>query len=140
MHLHCLATRRMLVRALALMLAAPGAAYVHAQPADDFVPVTDAMLESPAPADWLMTKNPARHSSGPIIAGGKAVSGRSCWPWAGPEACVIIAHDATTGAELWRRRLVPAPGEPGDETWGAPCPTKIGCMSAPGWCPASTPP
>ena len=54
MHLHCLAPRRILVRALTLMLAAPGAARVHAQPADDFVPVTDAMLENPAPADWLM--------------------------------------------------------------------------------------
>ena len=62
--------------------------------------------------------NPARHSSGPIIAGGLAVSGRSCRPWGGPEACVIVAHDAATGAERWRRRLVPAPGEPGDETWG----------------------
>ena len=28
-----------------------------------------------------------------------------------------MAHDAETGEELWRR-LVPAPGEPGDETWG----------------------
>ena len=64
------------------------------------------------------TVNPARHSSGPIIAGGKAVSGRSCRPQGGPEACVITAHDAATGAEVWRRRLVPAPGEPGDETWG----------------------
>ncbi len=63
--------------------------------------------------------NPARHSSGPIIAGGLAVSGRSCRPWGGPEACVIVAHDAATGAERWRRRLVPAPGEPGDETWGS---------------------
>ena len=62
--------------------------------------------------------NPARHSSGPIIAGGLAVSGRSCRPSGGPEACVIVAHDAATGAERWRRRLVPAPGEPGDETWG----------------------
>ena len=64
------------------------------------------------------TVNPARHSSGPIIAGGKAVSGRSCRPQGGPEACVITAHDAATGAEVWRRRLVPTPGEPGDETWG----------------------
>ena len=61
---------------------------------------------------------PARHSSGPIVVGGKVVSGRSCRPWAGPEACVITAHDAATGAELWRTRLIPAPGEPGDETWG----------------------
>ena len=65
------------------------------------------------------TVNPARHSSGPIVAGGKAIAGRSCRPQGGPEACVITAHDAATGAEVWRRRLVPAPGEPGDETWGS---------------------
>ena len=46
------------------------------------------------------------------------ISGRSCRPWAGPEACIIAAHDARTGEELWRTRLIPAPGEPGDETWG----------------------
>ena len=61
---------------------------------------------------------PAGHSSGPIIADGKAISGRSCRPAGGPESCVIVAHDARTGEELWRRRTVPAPGEPGDETWG----------------------
>ena len=61
---------------------------------------------------------PAGHSSGPIIADGKAISGRSCRPQGGPESCVIVAHDARTGEELWRRRTVPAPGEPGDETWG----------------------
>ena len=61
---------------------------------------------------------PARHSTGPIIANGKVISGRSCRPWAGPEACIIAAHDARTGEELWRTRLIPAPGEPGDETWG----------------------
>ncbi|MCE2514295.1 MAG: PQQ-binding-like beta-propeller repeat protein, partial [Acidobacteria bacterium] len=60
----------------------------------------------------------ARHSSGPIVANGKVISGRSCRPAGGPAACVIVAHDAATGAELWRTRLVPAPGEPGDETWG----------------------
>ncbi len=61
--------------------------------------------------------NSATHSSGPIIADGRVISGRSCRPWGGPNACVIAAHDARTGAELWRRRLIPAPGEPGDETW-----------------------
>ncbi len=64
------------------------------------------------------TKNPANQTSGPIIANGKVISGRSCTPRGGPEACVITAHDARTGAELWRRRTIPAPGEPGDETWG----------------------
>ena len=62
--------------------------------------------------------NPAGHSSGPIIADGKAISGRSCRPMGGPETCVVIAHDARTGEELWRRSTVPRPGEPGDETWG----------------------
>ena len=62
--------------------------------------------------------HPANQTSGPIIANGKVISGRSCAPKGGPNACVIVAHDAATGAELWRRRLIPAPGEPGDETWG----------------------
>ena len=62
--------------------------------------------------------HPANQTSGPIIAGGKVVSGRSCTPQGGPEACVITAHDARTGAELWRTRTIPAPGEPGDESWG----------------------
>ncbi len=82
--------------------------------------------------------NPATQSSGPIIANGKVISGRSCYqsgarqragfaatgfssnvrPRGGPDACVITAHDARTGEELWRRRTIPAPGEPGDETWG----------------------
>ena len=62
--------------------------------------------------------HPANQTSGPIIANGKVISGRSCAPKGGPHACVIVAHDAGTGAELRRRRLIPAPGEPGDETWG----------------------
>ena len=64
------------------------------------------------------TKNPAHQTSGPIVADGKIISGRGCLPRGGPNACVITAHDATTGEELWRRRTIPAPGEPGDETWG----------------------
>ncbi len=63
--------------------------------------------------------NPANQTSGPIVAGGKVYSGRSCDPRGGPDGCVITAHDAATGQELWRTRLIPAPGEPGDETWGA---------------------
>ena len=62
--------------------------------------------------------HPATQSSGPIVADGKVVSGRSCMPAGGPDACVITAHDPHTGEELWRRRTIPAPGEPGDETWG----------------------
>ena len=67
--------------------------------------------------------NAGTHSSGPIIADGRVISGRSCkstlaYPSGGPEACFVAAHDALTGAELWRRQLIPAPGEPGYETWG----------------------
>ena len=63
-------------------------------------------------------KNPAHQTSGPIIANGKVVSGRGCMPKGGPDACVVTAHDARTGSELWRTHLIPRPGEPGDETWG----------------------
>ena len=62
--------------------------------------------------------HPATQSSGPIVADGKVVSGRSCMPAGGPDACVLTANDPHTGEELWRRRTIPAPGEPGDETWG----------------------
>jgi alcohol dehydrogenase (cytochrome c) len=60
----------------------------------------------------------AKNSSGPIVADGKVISGRSCEPEGGPEACVLTAFDAKTGKELWRRRTIPKPGEPGDEPWG----------------------
>jgi alcohol dehydrogenase (cytochrome c) len=56
-------------------------------------------------------------TSGPIIANGKAVSGRSCEPTAGPDACFIAAHDLSTGEELWRTHTIPQPGEPGFDTW-----------------------
>ena len=64
------------------------------------------------------TVNPANQTSGPIVALGKVFSGRSCDPRGGPHGCIITAHDPATGAELWRTRLIPGPGEPGDETWG----------------------
>ena len=67
--------------------------------------------------------NTGTHSAGAIIADGRVISGRSCrskptYPGGGPEACFVAAHDALTGVELWRRQLIPAPGEPGYETWG----------------------
>ncbi len=73
----------------------------------------------------LVWKTPVRdyrqgsqQSSGPIVADGKVFSSRGCEPEGGPEACVITAHDALTGTELWRTQTIPKPGEPGDETWG----------------------
>jgi PQQ-dependent dehydrogenase (methanol/ethanol family) len=59
-----------------------------------------------------------QHSGGPMVADGKVISGRSCAPKGGPEACVITAFDALTGEELWRTGTIPKPGEPGDDTWG----------------------
>jgi alcohol dehydrogenase (cytochrome c) len=87
--------------------------------ADDFVFALDAQTGK---LSWetkiLDYHKGAQQSSGPIIARGRVISGRGCEPEGGPDACVITAHDARTGKELWRTRTIPAPGEPGDETWG----------------------
>jgi alcohol dehydrogenase (cytochrome c) len=66
--------------------------------------------------DWKTQH--ASVSGGPIIAGGKVISGRNCAADSGPDACVIVANDAKTGKELWRLRTMPRPGEPGDASWG----------------------
>jgi PQQ-dependent dehydrogenase (methanol/ethanol family) len=57
-------------------------------------------------------------SGGPIIANGKVITGRQCQPDAGRDSCVVTAHDAKTGRELWRFHTIPGPGEPGYESWG----------------------
>ena len=87
---------------------------------DDYIYALDAATGRPAWETQIFDYqvHPARQSSGPFVANGKLISGRSCRPRAGPVSCVITAHDPATGAELWRTRLIPAPGEPGDETWG----------------------
>ena len=109
--------------------------------ADDHVFALDATTGEPVWETLILDYrvNPANQTSGPIIANGRVVSGRSCMPQGGPEACVITAHDAATGAELWRRRTIPAPGEPGDETWGG-VPfeqrTHVGAWMVPSYDPA----
>lgn len=60
----------------------------------------------------------AQQTAGPIIADGKIISGRGCEPEGGADACVMTAHDARTGKELWRTRTIPKKGEPGYESWG----------------------
>ena len=60
--------------------------------------------------------HPVQQSSGPIIIKGKAVSGRTCQPPAGPDACVITAHDPETGEELWRLNTIERPEE--GDSWG----------------------
>jgi alcohol dehydrogenase (cytochrome c) len=72
------------------------------------------MWETPV----LDPKKRASASSGPIIANGKIITGRQCQPDAGNDSCIVTAHDAKTGKELWRTRTIPLPGEPGYETWG----------------------
>ena len=88
--------------------------------ADGYVYALDVETGLPAWETRVVdyTEHPVHHTSGPIVAAGKVVSGRGCLPRGGPHACVVTAHDAATGAEVWRTRMIPAPGEPGDETWG----------------------
>lgn len=60
----------------------------------------------------------AKQSSGPIIAEGLAITGRSCEPEGGPDACVVTAHDAKTGKEVWRTSTIARDGDPNEATWG----------------------
>lgn len=60
------------------------------------------------------------HLGGPLVADGVIVTGRSCSPSGGPDNCYIAGHDPETGRELWRTRIIPGPGDPGDDTWGIP--------------------
>ena len=56
-------------------------------------------------------------SMAPLVADGKVLVGTS-----GGELGVrgfVAAYDADTGAQLWKVFTVPAPGEPGSETWPA---------------------
>ena len=88
--------------------------------ADDFVYALDAasgkLSWETRIADYRELS--AQQTSGPIIARGKIFSGRGCEPRGGADACVITAHDAKTGKELWRTRTMPKPGEPGNDSWG----------------------
>jgi len=54
-------------------------------------------------------------TSAPIVAGGVLISGM-----AGGESTTrgfLIGWDPDTGKKLWTRYTIPAPGEPGSETW-----------------------
>jgi alcohol dehydrogenase (cytochrome c) len=87
--------------------------------ADNFAYALDARTGKLAWETQILDyKHGAQHSSGPMVANGKVISGRSCEPEGGPEACVLTAFDALTGKELWRTRTIPKPDEPGGDTWG----------------------
>jgi len=87
---------------------------------DDFVYALDAKTGKQVWENRIVDyrEDSAQETSGPIIANGKIISGRGCEYKATPNGCVITAHDAKTGREIWRTRTIPRPGEPGDETWG----------------------
>jgi PQQ-dependent dehydrogenase (methanol/ethanol family) len=87
---------------------------------DDFIYAVDAETGELAWETRIFDykTNPAKQGSGPLVADGKLISGRNCMPQAGPDTCVITAHDAVTGRELWRRRTIPRPDEPGGDSWG----------------------
>jgi alcohol dehydrogenase (cytochrome c) len=60
-----------------------------------------------------------QHTTGPMVAGDKVLTGRNCA--AGPdsrETCFIVAHDAESGEEVWRFNTAAGPDEPGGDTWG----------------------
>jgi len=63
-------------------------------------------------------KGGTKQSSGPIIAGGLAISGRSCMPDGGPESCFIVAHDARTGKEVWRTSTIAFGDDENADSWG----------------------
>jgi len=87
---------------------------------DDFLFALDAVTGKLAWETRIVDyrETPAQETAGPLIANGKIFSTRGCEFKFSPDGCIITAHDAVTGKELWRTRTIPRPGEPGDETWG----------------------
>jgi alcohol dehydrogenase (cytochrome c) len=90
-----------------------------ARGSDDFIYAVNAQTGELA---WeiriLDYQRGAKQSSGPIIAEGLAITGRSCEPEGGPDACVITAHDARTGKEVWRTSTIARGDDPNDASWG----------------------
>jgi len=58
------------------------------------------------------------NAHGPLAAGGRVINGINGCQQFFESTCFITAHDARTGAELWRTHTVAAPGAPGGDTWG----------------------
>jgi alcohol dehydrogenase (cytochrome c) len=87
---------------------------------DDFVYALDAETGEQVWETQVLDyrTHPSKQGSAPLVANGKLISGRNCMPQGGPDTCVITAHDALTGKELWRRRTIPRPGEANDGSWG----------------------
>lgn len=58
------------------------------------------------------------YTAGPIVVGGKVISGITGCSRYKDDVCFITGHDVETGEELWRTSTVARPGEPGGDTWG----------------------
>jgi alcohol dehydrogenase (cytochrome c) len=54
-------------------------------------------------------------TAAPLVADGKVIVGISGGD--GPIRGFVAAYDPDTGAQVWRSFTIPAPGEPGSETW-----------------------
>ena len=59
-----------------------------------------------------------KNVSGPLVIHGKVVSGINGCDRFQEDSCFITAHDAMTGAELWRTFTIARPGQPGGDSWG----------------------
>ncbi len=67
-----------------------------------------------AVGDWTIGQH---YSGGPMVIKGRVVAGMSgCYHL--NTRCWVSAHDADTGAEVWRTHTIPARGEFGYESWG----------------------
>ena len=96
-----------------------------ARPSSTPAPTTTSSPSTPRPAGWCgrrrcWTTGPippprARCPSSPTARSSRA--GAAC-PRAGPTPASSPPTTPTPARKLWRRRTIPAPGEPGDETWG----------------------
>ena len=92
---------------------------IIARGSDDHIYAVDAETGQLAWDTQIMDyHHGAKQSAGPIIADGLAITGRSCEPEGGPDACVITAHDALTGREVWRTSTIARGDDPNDATWG----------------------
>jgi len=56
-------------------------------------------------------------TAAPLVANGKVVVGISGGD--GPIRGFVAAYDPATGAQVWKCYTIPAPGEPGSDTWPA---------------------
>ena len=118
------------------LTSAPAERVLWAQEADDFVPVTDAVLQDPDPADWLhwrRTLDAWGHSPLDQITSDNADQLRLVWSWALADGRqqttplvydgvmyianpgqLVQALDASTGEFLWEHRRPSPPARTAD--------------------------